>query len=56
MAFLGRMSPAKGPHRAIAAARAAGVPIRLAAKMWEPGERAFFAAEVEPLLGPTPCT
>jgi len=52
VAFLGRMSPDKGPHRAITAARAAGVPIRLAAKMWEPAERAFFAAEVEPLLGP----
>ena len=51
-AFLGRMSPDKGPHRAIAVARAAGMPIRLAAKMWEPAELAFFAAEVEPLLGP----
>ena len=51
VAFLGRMSPDKGPHRAIAVARAAGVPIRLAAKMWEPAERDFFAAEVEPLLG-----
>ncbi|HET9732382.1 MAG TPA: glycosyltransferase [Acidimicrobiales bacterium] len=51
VAFLGRMNPDKGPHRAIAAARAAGVPIRLAAKMWEPAEQAFFAAEVAPLLG-----
>ena len=51
VAFLGRMSPVKGPHRAIAAARAAGVPIRLAAKMWEPEERAYFESEVRPLLG-----
>lgn len=51
VAFLGRMDPDKGPHRAVCAARAAGVPIVLAAKMWEPAERAFFAAEVKPLLG-----
>lgn len=51
VAFLGRMNPDKGPHRAIAAARRAGVPVRLAAKMWEPAERRFFAEEVEPLLG-----
>lgn len=51
LVFLGRMSPDKGPHRAIAVARKAGVPLRLAAKMWEPAERAFFAAAVEPLLG-----
>ena len=51
VAFLGRMNADKGPHRAIAAARAAGVPIRLAAKMWEPAERAFFRERVQPLLG-----
>lgn len=50
--FLGRMSPDKGPHLAIAAARAAGLPIRLAAKMWHPDELSFFAEQVEPLLGP----
>ena len=50
--FLGRMSPDKGPQRAIAAARSAGMRIVLAAKMWEPAERRFFAEEVEPLLGP----
>lgn len=50
--FLGRMSPTKGAHRAIRAARAAGRPILLAAKMWEPAERRYFAEVVEPLLGP----
>ncbi|MGH9092362.1 MAG: glycosyltransferase family 4 protein [Acidimicrobiales bacterium] len=52
VAFLGRMTADKGAHRAVRTARAAGVPIRLAAKMWEPLERAYFAREVEPLLGP----
>jgi glycosyltransferase involved in cell wall biosynthesis len=52
VAFLGRMSPDKGPHRAISVARAAGVPIKLAAKMSEPGERVFFRDVVQPLLGP----
>ncbi|MGD9701974.1 MAG: glycosyltransferase family 4 protein [Acidimicrobiia bacterium] len=52
VAFLGRMSPTKGVHRAIAVARAAGVPIVLAAKMWEPDEHRYFAEVVEPMLGP----
>lgn len=50
--FLGRMHPDKGVHRAIHIARAAGRPIVIAAKMWEPAERRYFAEEVEPLLGP----
>lgn len=50
-AFLGRMSPAKGVHIAIDAARAAGIPLRIAAKMAEPAERAYFDAEVAPRLG-----
>ena len=49
--FLGRMHPDKGAHRAIAAARAAGHRILVAAKMWEPAERRYFAECVEPLLG-----
>lgn len=48
--FLGRMSPEKGPREAALAARAAGVPLRMAAKLREPAERAYFEAEVEPLL------
>jgi glycosyltransferase involved in cell wall biosynthesis len=49
--FLGRMHPDKGAHRAIAAARAAGWRILLAAKMWEADERRYFTERVEPLLG-----
>jgi glycosyltransferase involved in cell wall biosynthesis len=50
--FLGRMSPDKGAHRAIAAARAAGMRILMAAKMREPWEVRYFTEQVEPLLGP----
>ena len=49
--FLGRMSPDKGVHRAIAVARAAGKRLLIAAKMWEPAESRYFVEQVEPLLG-----
>jgi glycosyltransferase involved in cell wall biosynthesis len=49
--FLGRFHPDKGAKEAVLAARLAGVPLKLAAKMREPLEHAYFAAEVEPLLG-----
>jgi glycosyltransferase involved in cell wall biosynthesis len=49
--FLGRMHPDKGVHVAIAAARAAGLPIVLAGKCSEPVERDYFDAMVKPLLG-----
>lgn len=49
--FLGRMSPDKGVHVAIRAAREAGVPLRIAAKMREPAERRYFSDVVVPLLG-----
>jgi glycosyltransferase involved in cell wall biosynthesis len=49
--FLGRMTPEKGVHTAAQVARAAGIPLRIAAKMREDHERAYFAAQVEPLLG-----
>ena len=48
--FLGRMSPEKGPREAVLVARAAGVPLRMAAKLREPAEREYFEAEVKPLL------
>jgi len=50
--FLGRMNPDKGPERAIRIARAAGMPLKMVVKMWEPGEKAFFKEIVEPMLGP----
>jgi glycosyltransferase involved in cell wall biosynthesis len=51
VAFLGRMSPDKGVHRAIVAARAAGMRLLIAAKMWEPAECRYFHDVIEPLLG-----
>jgi glycosyltransferase involved in cell wall biosynthesis len=50
LVFLGRMHPSKGPERAIALARAAGVPLVLAAKMREPEEISYFNERVRPLL------
>ncbi len=49
--YLGRMVAEKGAHRAILAAREAGMPIVLAGKMREPWEREYFETEIEPLLG-----
>jgi glycosyltransferase involved in cell wall biosynthesis len=48
--WIGRMSPDKGPHRAIVAAREAGAPLVLAGPI-QPGQERFFAEEVEPGLG-----
>lgn len=50
--FLGRMSPTKGVDTAIRLARAAGLPLVVAAKMREPAEHDYFDARVRPLLGP----
>ena len=50
--FLGRMAPEKGVHHAAMAASKAGVPLRIAAKMREPEEFAYFEEYVKPLLGP----
>jgi glycosyltransferase involved in cell wall biosynthesis len=50
--FLGRMSPDKGAHRAVAAAREAGVPLKLAAKMRSADEHTYYTDLVEPILGP----
>jgi glycosyltransferase involved in cell wall biosynthesis len=49
--FLGRMHPGKAPHVAARIAREAGFPLRIAAKMSEPAERAYFESMVRPLLG-----
>lgn len=48
--FLGRMCPEKGPREAALVARAAGVPLKMAAKLREPAERRYFDAQVKPLL------
>jgi glycosyltransferase involved in cell wall biosynthesis len=47
--WIGRMTAEKGPHRAIAAARAAGVPLVLAGVI-QPGQQAFFDREVAPYV------
>lgn len=49
--FLGRMGRDKGAHRAARIARAAGVPLLIAAKMHEPAERDYFQRSLAPLLG-----
>ena len=45
--WIGRMTPEKGPQRAIAAARAVEVPLVLAGVI-QPGQQAFFDREVAP--------
>ncbi len=50
--FLGRMSPDKGAHRAIAVAMELGVPLKLAGKLRDQSELAYFEQYVKPhLLG-----
>ncbi len=49
--FLGRMHPDKGVATACRIARAAGVPLVVAAKMREPIEQQYFDDAVRPLLG-----
>lgn len=49
LAFLGRISPEKRPDRAIAIARAVGLPLRIAAKV-DKADRDYFDQVVRPLL------
>ena len=49
--FLGRMSPDKGCHRAIAVAMERELPLKIAGKMQEAREREYFEEFVEPHLG-----
>lgn len=51
--FLARFNPGKGPHLALQAAHAAGVPLVLAGKCVEPVEVAAFRDSVLPALGST---
>jgi glycosyltransferase involved in cell wall biosynthesis len=48
--FLGRLSPDKGAHRAIAVAMQTGLPLKIAGKLQEPKEREYFHELVEPHL------
>lgn len=49
LAFLGRISPEKRPDRAIALARASGIPLKIAAKV-DPADKAYFHRDIEPLF------
>jgi glycosyltransferase involved in cell wall biosynthesis len=49
LAFLGRISPEKRPDRAIAIARAVGIPLKIAAKV-DRVDEAYFRERIEPLL------
>jgi glycosyltransferase involved in cell wall biosynthesis len=49
LAFLGRITPDKGPEAAIQLARAAGVPLKIAAKIGR-AERLYFKTRIEPLI------
>jgi glycosyltransferase involved in cell wall biosynthesis len=51
--FLGRMSPDKGAHRALAVALETGLPLKIAAKCREPLEIRYFDEFVRPHLGGT---
>ncbi|WP_454699387.1 glycosyltransferase family 4 protein [Arthrobacter humicola] len=51
-AFLGRMSPDKGPREAILIARQAGVRLLMSARIQGPEEQEYFDSQVAPLLGP----
>ena len=50
--WVGRMTPEKGPHRAIAAARAVDAPLVLAGVI-QPGQQAFFDREIAPHIDGT---
>ena len=49
LAFLGRISPEKGPERAIAIAKRAGVKLKMAAKV-DKADQEYFDSQIKPLL------
>lgn len=49
LAFLGRISPEKRPDRAIAIAKRAGIPLKIAAKI-DVADRAYYQDMIKPLL------
>jgi len=50
LAFLGRISPEKGPETAIRIARTAAMPLKIAAKV-DKADQTYFERKVRPLLG-----
>ncbi|MDO9337526.1 MAG: glycosyltransferase family 4 protein [Caulobacter sp.] len=53
LAFLGRISPEKRPDRAIAIAKAAGLPLKIAAKI-DGADKQYYAEVIEPLIAGDP--
>jgi glycosyltransferase involved in cell wall biosynthesis len=53
LAFLGRISPEKGPDRAIEIATRAGVPLKIAAKIDE-ADRDYWTQTIEPMIRGNP--
>ena len=51
LAFIGRLSPEKSPHRAIEIARRAGMPLKIAAKL-DDVDREYFETVLKPLMDP----
>ena len=49
LVFLGRISPEKGPDRAIAIAKRLGMPLKIAAKV-DQADAAYFQDQIQPLL------
>ena len=49
LAFLGRMSPQKGPHHAISIAKQVGLPLKMAGKV-DPVDRVFYEEKVAPFI------
>lgn len=49
LAFLGRVSPEKGPEEAIEIAKRVDIPLKIAAKI-DPADREYFHAVIKPLM------
>jgi glycosyltransferase involved in cell wall biosynthesis len=47
LSFIGRLAPVKGPHLAIAVAKKAGIPLKIAGEV-QPMFKSYFEAEVKP--------
>ena len=50
LAFVGRITPEKGVADCIAVAKAAGMPLRMAAKVYDEHEKVHFAEVVQPAI------